>query len=113
MNFRPCGSYLSQGFPENRISNTSCWLDTCQSCRISLCIWIENVSGATLPRSSNTPLLDVHLLKRVCYIKRRDLFSVLEFEELISAVASHVYEDVAALVCIESFRDGCIRADAT
>lgn len=49
------------------------------------------------------PFLGVHGFDRVGKVKGRDLFDILELEEFIAAVPSHVDEDVGVLVGVETF----------
>ncbi len=52
---------------------------------------------------NDEPFLLPHLFEGICDIKGADFFVILEFEEFVSAVTSHVNEDVGPVVCQETF----------
>jgi hypothetical protein len=49
------------------------------------------------------PILLPHLLHSICNVKCTDFFVILELEELVAAVPSHVHEHVRSLVGQQSF----------
>ena len=59
------------------------------------------------------PLLLPHLFKGVGDVERADLFVVLELEEFVSTVSSHVYEDIGAVVREQSFGTRYRRVDSS
>ena len=59
------------------------------------------------------PLLLPHLLKRVRQIKRADFFVVLEFQELIAAVARHIDKNVRPIVRKQSLGPWHVGLDST
>jgi len=62
--------------------------------------WYLETSGGNLGMSGGgaLPFLLGHLAKGVSKVECADFFGVLEFEELVAAVAGHVDEDVASVV---------------
>ena len=61
----------------------------------------------------STPFLLPHLLKRVRQVERADFFVVLEFQELVAAVARHVNENVRPIVREQSLGPWHVGFDST
>jgi hypothetical protein len=50
-------------------------------------------------KCKHVPLLFVHLLKGRSDVLTADLFCILELDEFISAMASHIDQDVTSICC--------------
>ena len=70
--------------------------------KISLYLYLCQTHLRT--QDGNIPLLLPHLFERVRDVKRANLFIVLELEEFVSSVSSHIHEDVRAVVSEKALR---------
>jgi len=66
----------------------------------------RSATPCTRKQSEDRPLLLPHLLESVGNVECADLFVILELEELVASVPSHVNEDVGSIVSQEPFRPG-------
>lgn len=60
----------------------------------------------------DSPLLLPHLLKGIGKIKRANLLGILKLEKLVSAVTSHVHQDIAPVVGEKALASWHLGADA-
>lgn len=51
----------------------------------------------------NIPFLTPHLLECIGNIERADLLVILELEEFVPSVASHIDENVGTIICEKAF----------
>lgn len=80
--------------------------------KISLYLRVE-ISSLYARKQESRPLLLPHLLESVSNVECTDLFVVLELEELVASVSSHVNEDVRPIVGQEPFRPRYRRVNST